>query len=110
MIVAGRYAKSLMEIAQEKNSVDKVRGDMKLVEEVCKENHEFVLFLESPVIKTDKKLAVINSIFKGKVSETTLAFLNLITSKSRESILKEIAHAFGEQYKQNKNKSYGISN
>ena len=103
MIVADRYAKSLMGIAIENNQLEAVRADMKLVETVCNENREFVLFLESPVIKTDKKLVVLNSIFKSKISETTMAFLSLITNKHRESLINEIAMAFDEAYKQNKN-------
>ena len=103
MIVANRYAKSLMELALESNQLSAVRADMKSVEQVCRENREFVLFLESPVIKTDKKLDVMNAIFKGNISDITLSFLNLITKKHREPIIKEIAEAFDEQYKQNQN-------
>jgi F-type H+-transporting ATPase subunit delta len=103
MIVANRYAKSLMEIAIETNQLEAVRADMKLVEKVCNENREFVLFLESPVIKTDKKLIVLDSIFKSKISDTTLAFLSLIAKKHREMLINEIAKAFDEAYKHTKN-------
>lgn len=103
MIVATRYAKSLMELAAESNKVDVVRNDMKTIKELCEQNHEFALFLDSPIIKTDKKIAVIKEVFKGKVSDLTLSFLTLITSKHREALTKEIAEAFDEQYKQNKN-------
>lgn len=103
MIVANRYAKSLMELAIESKQLDAVRNDMKTIEQVCKENREFELFLNSPVIKTDKKLSVINSLFKGKISDLTLSFLNLITSKHRESLFQPIASAFDDQYKINKN-------
>jgi F-type H+-transporting ATPase subunit delta len=103
MIVANRYAKSLMELAAETNKLDEVRGDMKTIEQLCRENREFALFLDSPVIKTDKKIGVLNSLFKGKISDLTLSFLTLITSKHRESLIKEIAAAFDEQYKKNKN-------
>jgi len=103
MIVANRYAKSLMELAVESKQLDAVRADMKTIEQVCKENREFELFLNSPVIKTDKKLSVINNIFKGKISDLTLSFLNLITRKHRESLFQPIATAFDDQYKTNKN-------
>ncbi|MCC6370700.1 MAG: ATP synthase F1 subunit delta [Bacteroidia bacterium] len=103
MIVADRYAKSLMQIALETNQLSAVRADMKMVEQVCHENREFNLFLESPVIKTDKKLSVMDAIFNGKISNTSLSFLNLITKKHRESIIKNIAEAFDEQYKQHQN-------
>ena len=103
MIVAYRYAKSLMELAIESKQLEAVRADMKTIEQVCKENREFILILNSPVIKTDKKLAVLSSLFKGKISELSLSFLNLITNKHRESLVSEIALAFDEQYKINKN-------
>lgn len=103
MIVASRYAKSLMELALETNQLDKVRQDMKTVEQICKDSREFSLFLESPIIKTDKKQSVLNEVFKNKISDTTLAFLNLITKKHREAIISEIASAFDEQYKKHKN-------
>lgn len=103
MIVASRYAKSLLELATESSQLDVVRADMKSVEKLCGENREFVLFLESPVIKTDKKVEVINEVFKGKLSALTLSFLLLITNKHRESLIPQIASAFDEQYKLNKN-------
>lgn len=103
MIVATRYAKSFMEIAVETNQVDAVRADMKAVKDLCEQNHDFALFLNSPIIKTDKKIAVLKEVFNGKINDLTLSFLTLIASKHRETLVKEIAEAFDEQYKQNKN-------
>lgn len=103
MIVATRYAKSLMELALESNKLEAVRTDMKAVKNLCEQNHEFALFLDSPIIKTDKKISVLNEVFKGKISDLTLSFLTLIASKHREALVKEIAEAFDEQYKQSKN-------
>ncbi len=103
MIVAGRYAKSLMDIATETNKVEAVRADMKSVESLCRSNHDFELFLQSPVIKTDKKIEVLNSVFGGKVSDVSLSFLALVTKHGRESIISHIAAAFDEQYKKDRN-------
>ena len=82
MIVASRYAKSLIDLALEIKKLEQIRIDMLLVKEVCENNHDFELLLQSPIIKTDKKLAIFKSIFAGKISETTVAFLNLIISKT----------------------------
>ena|SRR6218665_1587130 len=103
MIAATRYAKSLMDLAVESNQLDAVRKDMKAIEEVCNSSHDFERFLKSPVIKTDKKQQVLKSIFEGKISPLSLSFLNLIAAKHRESYIREIAAAFNEQYKANKN-------
>lgn len=103
MIVADRYAGSLMQLAREKGKVEDVRHDMQLILATEKESHELALLLKSPVVKTDKKLAVLEAVFKGKVSDISMAFLRLLTSKKRESLLSEIARAYDEQYKKDKN-------
>jgi F-type H+-transporting ATPase subunit delta len=103
MIVAERYAKSLMELASSSGQLEKAREDMKLIINVYEENHEFTLFLDSPLIKTDKKISILNSIFKGKVSDLSMSFITLLAKNRRESIIREIAKAFEEQYKKNKN-------
>jgi F-type H+-transporting ATPase subunit delta len=102
MIVAERYAKSLMELAVQANVTEAVRADMKSVHTLFKENRDFALMLNSPVIKTDKKVNVLNAILKGKISDLTLSFIVLMTNKKRETILEQIAVAFDEQYKLNK--------
>ncbi|MFI5141487.1 MAG: ATP synthase F1 subunit delta [Bacteroidia bacterium] len=103
MLVATRYAKSLLQLANEKGQLEKVYADMQLVENVCEHNREFTNFLNSPIIKTDKKVAVIKEIFSGKVSEVTSGFLTILTLKRRELYMKYIATEFVAQYKQHKN-------
>ena len=103
MIVANRYAQSLMDLATEQKKVDAVRADMKLLAQVCEENREFAVFLSSPIIKTDKKLSILNGIFKGKIDDLTLSFLALTAKKHREAIFLEIAQSFDDLYRQNQN-------
>lgn len=103
MIVASRYAKSLIDLAVETKQLEEVANDMRLIKQVCKENREFVILLESPVVKTDKKMAIFKSVFEGKISVTTSTFLDLIARKRREGYIDDIAYAFDEQYKTFKN-------
>lgn len=103
MIVASRYAKSLIDLAVENKQLEETRKDVQLIKQVCDQNHEFIVLLNSPVVKTDKKLEIFNSIFGGKVSKLTLSFLNLLATKRREAYIPEIATAFDEQFKAKKN-------
>jgi F-type H+-transporting ATPase subunit delta len=103
MIVASRYAKSLIDLSVENKQLEETRNDMKLVKQVCDENHDFVVLLNSPIVKTDKKLEVLNAIFSGKISNLSLSFLNLLSKKRRESYIPEIAIAYDEQFKNKKN-------
>jgi len=103
MIVGSRYAKSLIDLAVENKQLDETRKDMQTVKQVCDQNHEFVVLLNSPVVKTDKKVEILNSLFSGKISKLSLSFLNLLATKRRESYIPEIATAFDEQFKAKKN-------
>lgn len=100
--LAGRYAKSLIDIAVEKNSLEETLKDMQLIDAICKQNSEFVAMMRSPVIKADKKTAIIEAIFNNRVSLLTITFLKLLISKGREQNIDEIAVAFITQYRHNK--------
>lgn len=96
--LAGRYAKSLLDLAIEKKQLDTVYKDMKFLLSVTNSNPDFVAILKSPVIGTDKKEKIIGSITNGRVSELTSLFISLLMRKIRESNLPQIVKAFIEQY------------
>jgi F-type H+-transporting ATPase subunit delta len=95
---AFRYVKSLLDLAVEQNALEEVHLDMQLFSRICDENRGFALMLHNPIIKHDKKLAILRRIFKGKVHNLTLAFFDIITRKNRESILAGIAKEFHNAY------------
>lgn len=101
--VAKRYAKSVLELSKENGVVDAVSDDMKLFIKVCEQNHDLVLMLLNPIIATDKKMNVLNSIFNGKVNKLTISFFEIVTRKGREKYLVQIAKEFVAKYKQLKN-------
>jgi F-type H+-transporting ATPase subunit delta len=96
--LAIRYAKSLINLAQEQKNLEEVYKDVRFLERVCNSNRDFVNVLKSPIIKPDKKYAIISSITKGNISELTNSFLRLLSIKGRELNLPEIIGAFIEQY------------
>jgi F-type H+-transporting ATPase subunit delta len=95
---AARYAKSFLDLALEQGTLEKSYADMKYVVDVAKGNHEFLSFLRSPIIKTDKKQAVLKEVFNGKLNKVTDSYIQLITAKKREMYLLEIAEEFINQY------------
>lgn len=101
--LAGRYAKSLIDLSTEKGQLEAVHQDMQYLQAVCKASREFVALLKSPVIPIDKKAAALKAVTAGKISEITAAFNQLLVSKNREFYLPEIIYAFIEQYNTIKN-------
>ncbi len=96
--LAGRYAKSLLDLSIEKNQLEEVNNDMRFLQTICKSNPDFVAVLRSPVIKADMKQKLIDSIIGGRVSTISSLFIQLLVRKTREGNLPEIAKAFIDQY------------
>lgn len=96
--LAIRYAKSLIDLANERDQLNEVYNDMMFLQSVCNSNRDFIAVLQSPVIKEDKKNKIIEAVTKGRVSELTSSFIRLLGAKTRESNLPEIIAAFIEQY------------
>ncbi|NOT38494.1 MAG: ATP synthase F1 subunit delta [Saprospiraceae bacterium] len=96
--IAGRYAKSILDLATEKGLLDQVYNDIHTVATVC-DNKDFSQFIKSPVINLDKKVSVFKSIFDGKLNSLTQKFLELLIQKGRDSIIPTICNSFIEQYK-----------
>ena len=96
--LAGRYAKSLVDISVERNQLEAVYNDMQYLQAVCKASRPFVALLKSPVIPMDKKKKALTAVTGGKVGELTAAFNELLINKNREFYLPEIIDAFIDQY------------
>src|SRR5688572_27459255 len=101
--LAGRYAKSLLDLAIERNELDAVYKDVLFLQSLCKGNRDLVGFLKSPIISADKKESILKAITEGKISVLRTSFNNLLIRKGREANLPEIRHGFIEQYKSHKN-------
>lgn len=97
--LAGRYAKSLIDLAIEKDQLEAVYNDMLYLQAICRSSRELVNLLKSPVVTADKKDKILDALTAGKISVITASFNKLLMKKSRESFLPEIATAFIQQYK-----------
>ncbi len=99
-IVASRYAKSLIELAKEKNVLEAVFEDMKLFKDTADKNRGLMLALQNPVVRHEKKLAILKSLFADRVNPVSFSIFTIITKKNRESILDAVAEEFILAYNQ----------
>ena len=95
--ISVRYAKALFKVSQEKDILEEAKDNMEQVAAICKQS-EFRLLLESPVIKTKTKISTLADVFNGKVHETVLRFLVLVTENKREVYIPGICRNFMDQY------------
>jgi F-type H+-transporting ATPase subunit delta len=99
--VAGRYAKSLVDLSLEQNMLEKVYEDMLYLKRLLNDR-EFVLMLKSPIVTADKKQTVLNALTNGRISDLTARFNTLLIKKGREMNMPEVIDGFIEQYKVHK--------
>jgi F-type H+-transporting ATPase subunit delta len=100
--IAKRYARSLVELAIEKERLEAVRKDMEMLNMLCESNRDFRLFLKNPIIHSFQKLNILRKIFSTQIDDMTFRFINIVTRKSRENVLPEIAVEFLVQYRKYK--------
>ncbi|MCZ2102003.1 MAG: ATP synthase F1 subunit delta [Chitinophagales bacterium] len=96
--ITTRYAKSLIDLAVERNELEPVKKDVEYFLAAL-QSRDLILFLKSPIIHANKKLSVMQALFGDKLGKMTMAFFDIIIRKGREMYLPEIAHEFIGQYK-----------
>lgn len=96
--VAGRYAKSLIDLARERNILEAVFADMQTLKHTLENSHELDNLLKSPIINSDKKMSVLRLLFENKFNALTLSFFDIIVRKKREAYMAQIIRAFIEMY------------
>lgn len=96
--VAARYAKPILELAEEKGVLDKVLEDMKMFAGLCESNKDFALMLKSPIISHLKKASILKEVFTGKVEDLTLQAFDLMAKKNREALLQDVVKEFVSIY------------
>ncbi|MEL7377513.1 MAG: ATP synthase F1 subunit delta, partial [Bacteroidota bacterium] len=100
--VAGRYAKSLIDLAIERNQLEEVNKDMETLRELVKVR-DFALLLKSPVVPPSKKKSILDTVLEGRVGEMMMGFVRILVNKGREKDLIDISDAFSDQYRAIKN-------
>ena len=88
------YAKALFMLATDTGEIDRVADDMRLVGDVMAENRELSVVFANPVVRPDKKVAIVRELFDGHVSQSTMAFLVFVVRKNRTVNLRGISEAY----------------
>lgn len=101
--LACRYAKAFFEFALEIDQLEKVNNDIALIDTTFTSCPELRSAIISPIIRTDKKINILNAVFKQHISEITLRYFTLILRKGREHHIHIICDEFIKLYKTYKN-------
>jgi len=92
--VASRYAKSLIDFAQEQGNLEAIHADMEQVVATFQASTELQAVLQNPIIADAKKRSILNALFNGKVHETILGFFTIMINKGRGNVVVATAKEF----------------
>ena len=91
-LVSKVYGDALFEAAMERD----------MLSPVYEENADLVQFLNHPQIIKEEKLKVVENIFKGRVSDDLMGFLETVIEKGRQKELPKILDYFVNRVKEYK--------
>lgn len=93
------YAKSLFDLCMSaggRGKVEETLDELEQVVELCAAQPEMGEIFASPAITNEQRAASIARIFKGRISDTTLNFLQVLNAKDRVSALPGVVASFDE--------------
>lgn len=98
--IAARYAKALLDAADEQKALDKVTDNINALQRVYLEVPELNRFFSNPVIPTEEKKAVVEKQFQSNLHAITANLLNLLVENDRISLLPELITLYLELIQQ----------
>ena len=101
-LIAGTYGDALFELAVEQNLTDSLMQEIDFLQPVLKENSDFEKILMHPEIPKQKKLQLIENVFKGRISDALTGFLRIVVTKGRYENLPDIFAYFIARVKEYK--------
>lgn len=96
-----RYAKAVLSLATDNNTVDAVNTDMELIKNTVAESKDLKDMLYSPVIRSSVKKAALLEIFKN-ANKATVNLIDVLIANKRTSLLPEVASSFVTLFEQQK--------
>tara|TARA_B100000809_G_C15084658_1_gene510963 strand:+ start:674 stop:1210 length:537 start_codon:yes stop_codon:yes gene_type:complete len=92
-----RYAKAVLSLASDQKSAEAVNNDMKLMATTIAESKDLNDMLQSPVVKSSDKKAVLLEVFKGS-NKMTANLIDTLISNKRLVLLSDVASSYNRLY------------
>lgn len=97
--IADIYARSLMDLAVQAQSVEAVAADFDVLSTLLEQNPDFEAFLASPYFDEQAKRDVVRKILTGNLQRLTLNFLFVMIDHNRGRFLPAILGRYQQLYR-----------
>jgi F-type H+-transporting ATPase subunit delta len=94
--VVSRYARALLQLANESGQAEAIRGDMNGLGEVFTASPELARHLADPAVSQASRAGLLQRVFAGRVNPTVMKFLGVLNVKGRLGLLPEIIEAYDD--------------
>lgn len=101
--LAVKYAQAIYELAAQKNTLNVVEQELRLVESTITSYDDLSTLIYHPQVLAQAKKETIRKIFGQDISDVVLKFLLLLVDKRRESILPGIIYEYVKMANQAQN-------
>lgn len=101
-LISKTYGDALFETAMEKQALDSLFEEAKVVLDAFTQNPKLSELMTHPKILKEEKLQIIEEIFKGRVSDEMTGFLVIIVKKDRFGEIRDIFEYFISKVKEYK--------
>ena len=88
------YARSMLELANERGQAEDIGREMSGILELTQQNPTFAAFLADPGIGATERTETLDRIFRGRVSPLVMNFLGVLNNKGRLRLMGSIAEAY----------------
>ncbi len=102
-LVSKTYGDALFETGVEMNTIDSLYKEVLSLEDILKENPDFSSLMNHPKILKEEKEEIMESVFKGRLSDELTGFLKIIVANKRYSDIDAILDYFLKKVKEYKN-------
>ena len=104
-LIAKRWAKALMELAQENDGISKgdILDDLREISLIISESKDLSEVLANPSVSQEEKQVVLEKIFKTRLMPIVYDFLISLNSKNRLCIIDAIVEEFRKELEEFKN-------
>src|SRR5687768_3741285 len=95
--LANTYARSLLQLANEKQQAEPVAQELRDLTKVLESNQTFSALVSDPGVSTASRRELLEKVFTGRLSPLLMNFIRVVNEKGRLGLLPQIQEAYDDQ-------------
>lgn len=97
MTAAGEYGRALFLITEEDGTSDKIISDVRVAEQILRDNPEYVRLLNSPAVAKEERVSLVGTAF-GRLDENLLNLIKILTERRSVQLFGKMAEEYYRLY------------